>query len=178
LKGLSDRIASSLTGRDLKTVLHPKTAIVDEITLATNKDFHLHAYLVNMKKLEFTPNNTILVKLPKRSNIKELDNEMDKIKKGFGCGEKLLSVGDDFTKVSWVDCYNRFFSTKIETPDQVNTVVRGDIANWLFLQRKALIQCATASCDILIPTHVDVDLKKFPAKDPKDQSSKDRRADF
>jgi hypothetical protein len=103
---------------------------------------------------------------------------MDKIKKGFGCGEKLLSVGDDFTKVSWVDCYNRFFSTKIETPDQVNTVVRGDIANWLFLQRKALIQCATASCDILIPTHVDVDLKKFPAKDPKDQSSKDRRADF
>lgn len=165
MKRLNSKIINKLTGRDLKTVLHPRTVITDEITLSTNRDFHHHAYILDIKKLEFTEDNAIISKLPKKSNIKDITKELDSIKKKIN-GDKLSSIGDDYTKTSWIDGFNRHFATKIETPDHVNYVLRGDIANDLFLQNKVLVQCSTSVCDALLPSKITVDLKKFVAKDP------------
>jgi hypothetical protein len=162
---LKNKLTNTLTGRDLKTVLHPKTRVSSEVTLSTEKGFHLHSYILDTANLEFTTNNTVMTRLPKKSNVKEIVPELDKIKKEIR-GEKLTSKGDDYSKTIWADNFNRLYATKIETPELINVVVRGDIAQLLFLKNKMLVQCTTATCDVLLPSQIDVDLKWFVPKDP------------
>ncbi len=165
MKGLKNKITNSLTGRDLKTVLHPKTTVENEVTIATERGFSLHSYILDVKNLDFTPSNTIIAKLPKKSNIKDIVPLLDKIKKEIK-GDKLMSKGDDYVKVTWVDRFNRFLSGKVETPDAITTVIRGDIVQWLFLNGKVLVQCTTTTCDALLPSILSVKLNQFVPRDP------------
>ena len=146
-------------------MLTPVTVMKDEITLSTDKYFHVHSYVLPLKKITFTSENAILANLPKKSNITDISSELDKINKRVN-GEKLKSSNDEHSKVMWVDKFNRSFASKIETPDRVLVNIRGDIANNLFLEGNALIQCTTAKCSIFIPTKISVDMKQFGMKDP------------
>lgn len=164
MKSLSNKIVNSLTGKDLKTVLNPLTAIKDEITFSTDKYFRLHSYIIPLKDVDFTDEKAIIARLPKRSNIDELSKHLDKIKKRVH-GSKLKSTNDEHTKEMWTDGFERSFATKIETEDRKLFTVRADIANELFLDGNGLIQCALASCTISTPTKIAVDMKKFAMKD-------------
>jgi hypothetical protein len=165
IKGMHNRFVNFLTGRDLKTVLHPATNIKNEITLSTQKDFNYHAYVLSIDALEFAENNTIMTKLPKKSNIKEIIPILDNVKKDIR-GDKLSAKGDEYVKVMWVDRFNRTFASKIETPDSINVVVRADIVNNLFLKKKMFVQCTTATCDVIIPSTSYIDYKEFLPRDP------------
>ena len=162
---MSNKIVNSLTGKDLKTVLNPMTMVNDEITFSTDKYFRLHSYILPLEKIEFTEEKAILAKLPKRSNISDFSPMLDKVKKRIS-GDKLKSSNDEHSKLMWSDRFNRSFASKIETPDRILFNLRGDVANDLFLEGNALIQCAEASCSIFMPTKVSVDMKEFVMKDP------------
>ena len=165
MKALSNKVTDWLTGRDLKTVLNPVTTMKDEVTLSTDKYFHVHSYILPFEKIIFTDEKAILAKLPKKSNISDIAPKMDKVRKRLK-GDKLKSSNDEHSKVMWVDNFNRSFASNIETPDRVLFNIRGDIANDLFLEGYALIQCTTVSCSIFIPTKISVDMKLFTMKDP------------
>lgn len=154
-----------MTGRNLKTVLNPVTTMNDEVTLSTDKYFRVHAYLLPMKKIEFTDEKTILATLPKKSNIAEMGNKLDDVKKRIH-GDKLKSSNDEHSKVMWTDQFNRSFGSKIETPDRMLFNIRVDVANDLFLEGNALIQCTRAMCSIFIPTKLGLDMKAFGMKEP------------
>lgn len=146
-------------------MLSPLTIMNDEITLSTDKYFRVHSYIIPMKNVEFTDEKAILAKLPKKSNISDMNKKLDDMKKRIH-GEKFKSINDDHSKIMWTDQYNRSFASNIETPDRIMFNLRADAANDLFLEGNALIQCTRAMCSIFVPTKLSLDMKLFGMKEP------------
>lgn len=163
--GLFDSMVNWLTGRDTRSILKPSTRIDNQITLTTTKDpWNYHSYILDIKKMKVTESNSFIGKIPKKSNIKDIEPILDRMKKKFG-GMKIEELEEEHTKTSWIDRYNRIMSTKIEEQRGISYKIRGDIANQFFLEGKIFVQCTTATCIAVVPSVTCTDLTKFNAKD-------------
>lgn len=159
-----DRMVNWLTGRDLKTVLQPNTQVKDAITLATTKKWNNHAYIIDYKDVELTEDSTFIAKLPKKSNIRDVERILDKINKRFD-GEKMSKIGEEESMVAWVDRYGRYCASKLEQPVGVSYLIRADVAAQMFNEGKILVQCDGPMCYGGFFTDISANMKKFNAKD-------------
>lgn len=160
-----DKVVNWFTGRDLKTVLQPTTQIKDSVTLSTTKKkWNYHAYVLDYDKIDLADDGTLIAKLPKKSNIRDIEPILDKMNKRFK-GEKMSKIDDEEVMTAWVDRYGRYDASKLEQPVGISYLLRCDIAAQMHNDGHVLVQCEGPICYGLLLTDISCNLKKFNAKD-------------
>lgn len=142
------------------TILKTTTKIDNEITVSTSPNHLFHSYVADQSDLKLTGSGNLLVKLPKHSNIKKMNGELNKLMKTWN-GFKVAAYYKNTHRTTWVDRFNRYIATKIESPHSISFILRSDAVTELSNRGKFLIQCESANCEILVPTEINVNLADF-----------------
>ena len=168
-------IIESITHRGVKTICHPRSIINGHIAVSTSPTNYFKAFLINRSKINITESGGFMVQLPTKSNIRDLEGNLDKLtKERDGYRGAFTKSEPKRSQKSWIDPYNRFMATKNETPEGISYILRADVANEITQRGKLLVQCDESFCDILIPTKISVDFNKYSlAMDDQDNNSKD-----
>jgi len=152
-----------VTHKKISTALTPRTELLDEIVLTHSPKNFVRSFVIRQKQIKVTETRGLVTKLPTKSNITDIDKELDKIKKEWH-GYKATTHSKDKDQIVWIDKSNRFIANKVESRDGISYVLRGDVVNLLFNRDKILVQCDSAYCDVLIPQSIQVDLNKYNVK--------------
>jgi len=152
-----------VTHKKISTALTPRTDLNNEIVVTHSPKNFIRSFLIDQKQVKITETKGLVTKLPIKSNITDLDKELDKFKKEWK-GYKATTHSPSKDQVVWIDKSNRFMANKVETSDGISYVLRADIVNLLFNRDKILVQCDNAYCDALIPQTIHVDLNQYNVK--------------
>ena len=161
MKKIKD-VIENLTRRGVKTLCHPRGIVDGLINLSTVPENYISAFIIKRKKLDITESGGLITALPKKSNLRSLEPEIDKITKERG-GFRASHHGTtpNSSQISWIDGFNRYMATKIETPDGMQINLRADVANELSQRGKMFVQCDESFCDIFLPGKISVDMNKY-----------------
>lgn len=156
------KIIESITHRGVQTICHPRSILNGHIAVSTSPPNYFKAFLVDRDNVKVTESGGLMVKLPPKSNIRDIEKPLDKITKERGGYRGALTKSrPKRNQKSWIDPFNRYMATKNETQDGISYLLRADIANDISQRGKLLVQCDESFCDILVPTKLSVDLNKY-----------------
>ena len=158
IKDLIERV----TRNGVKTICHPRSILNDHISVATVPKNFFRGYVIKKKSLSVTESGGLITSLPRKSNLRDIEPELDKlIKTKHGYRGSYHEGKPNHNQLSWIDGDNRFMATKNETPDGISYTIRADIANEISQGGKLLVECDESFCDVLLPAKISVDLNKY-----------------
>lgn len=156
------KLVERATRKNVKTLLHPRGNIDGHLAISTIPSNYFNGYLIDRNKLKATESGGLVVSLPKRSNIRELDDELDKVViKGWKGFRGSFFDSPKRTQLSWIDGFNRYAATRTETPDGISYVIRADAINEICQRGKIPVQCDESFCDALIPRKIKLDAGRY-----------------
>jgi hypothetical protein len=171
IDGVKRKFINSVTQKGVKTICHPRSKLEGHISITKSPKNYFRGFYIDKDNIEIAESGGLIAELPKKSNIRDVENDLDKLtKEKGGYRASFLENSPSQSQKSWIDGQERFMATKNETTDGVSFILRADIANEITQKGKYLIQCDESFCDILMPTKVLVDLNKYSVNMEGDQN--------
>lgn len=155
-------VIDSVTKKGVKVLCQPRSVLKDHIAISTVPENYFQGYLIDRDDIKVTESGGFLIDLPKKSNIDEIEDEINETADEWGGFRGSFARSNPKqNQVSWVDGFERYMATKNESRDGVTYVLRADVANDLSQKGKILVQRDESFCELLIPTKLQVNLNKY-----------------